>query len=88
MSTVNMVTVLAAGEKRGNVLLVQGEEFRAHESDIANKAKAHLSKYGRLCHKEPAIVTVNGDPLFQLAALDEKDDRLVQLGSCGAVKND
>jgi mRNA-degrading endonuclease RelE of RelBE toxin-antitoxin system len=29
------VTVLAVGEKRGNMLLVQGEEFRAHESDIA-----------------------------------------------------
>jgi mRNA-degrading endonuclease RelE of RelBE toxin-antitoxin system len=29
------VTVLAVGEKRGNILLVQGEEFRAHESDIA-----------------------------------------------------
>jgi len=30
-----MVTVLAVGEKRGNIVLVQGEEFRAHESDIA-----------------------------------------------------
>jgi mRNA-degrading endonuclease RelE of RelBE toxin-antitoxin system len=29
-----MVTVLAVGEKRGNIVLVQGEEFRAHESDI------------------------------------------------------
>jgi mRNA-degrading endonuclease RelE of RelBE toxin-antitoxin system len=29
------VTVLAVGEKRGIILLVQGEEFRAHESDIA-----------------------------------------------------
>jgi len=28
------VTILAVGEKRGNILLVQGEEFRAHESDI------------------------------------------------------
>jgi hypothetical protein len=31
----SLVTVLAVGEKRGNILLVQGEEFRAHESDIA-----------------------------------------------------
>ena len=31
----SMVTVLAIGETRGNILLVQGEEFRAHESDIA-----------------------------------------------------
>jgi hypothetical protein len=30
-----MVIVLAVGEKQGNTLLVQGEEFRAHESDIA-----------------------------------------------------
>jgi hypothetical protein len=30
-----MVTVLAIGETRGNILLVQGEEFRAHESNIA-----------------------------------------------------
>jgi mRNA-degrading endonuclease RelE of RelBE toxin-antitoxin system len=29
------VTVLAVGEQRGNILLVQGEEFRGHESDIA-----------------------------------------------------
>jgi prevent-host-death family protein len=44
-----------------------------------SKAKAHLSKYGRLCHKEPVIVTVNGDPLFQLVPLDEDDDLIDQL---------
>ena len=44
-----------------------------------SKAKAHLSKYGRLCHKEPVIVTVNGDPLFQLAPLDEGDDLIDRL---------
>jgi mRNA-degrading endonuclease RelE of RelBE toxin-antitoxin system len=31
----SMVTILAVGEKRGNLLLVQGEEIRAHESDTA-----------------------------------------------------
>jgi hypothetical protein len=44
-----------------------------------SKAKAHLSKYGWLCHKEPVVVTVNGDPLFQLAPLDEEDDLIDQL---------
>ena len=34
-----------------------------------NKAKANLSRYGRLCHEEPIIVTVNGVPEFQLAPL-------------------
>ena len=29
------VTILAIGEKRGNILLVQGEEFTEHESDSA-----------------------------------------------------
>jgi len=33
-----------------------------------SEAKAHLSKYGRLCHKEAVIVTVNGHPSFQLVA--------------------
>ncbi|MCH7726003.1 MAG: hypothetical protein IH991_05915 [Planctomycetes bacterium] len=27
------VTIILVGEKRGNLLLVQGEEFTAHESD-------------------------------------------------------
>ena len=44
-----------------------------------SKAKAQLSKYGRLCHKEPVIVTVNGDPLFQLVPVDEDDDLIDQL---------
>jgi prevent-host-death family protein len=32
-----------------------------------SEAKANLSRYGRLCHDEPVIVTVNGAPAFQLA---------------------
>lgn len=28
-----LVTILLAGEKQGNLLLVQGEEFHEHESD-------------------------------------------------------
>jgi prevent-host-death family protein len=39
-----------------------------------SEAKAHLSRYGRLCHEEPVIVTVNGTPAFQLVPLDEDDD--------------
>jgi len=41
-----------------------------------SEAKANLSRYGTLCHKEPVIVTVNGVPTFQLVPL-EKDDDLV-----------
>jgi antitoxin (DNA-binding transcriptional repressor) of toxin-antitoxin stability system len=44
-----------------------------------SEAKAHLSHYGRLCHKEAVIVTVNGVPTFQLAPLDEEDDLIDRL---------
>jgi prevent-host-death family protein len=44
-----------------------------------SEAKARLSHYGRLCHKEPVVVTVNGVPAFQLAPLDEDDDLINQL---------
>ena len=39
-----------------------------------SEAKAHLSRYGRLCHQEPIIITVNGVPSFQLVPLDGEDD--------------
>ena len=41
-----------------------------------SEAKANLSRYANLCHKEPVIVTINGVPAFQLVPL-EKDDDLV-----------
>jgi prevent-host-death family protein len=44
-----------------------------------SEAKAHLSQYGRLCHEEPVIVTVNGAPAFQLVPLDEDDDLVDRL---------
>ncbi len=44
-----------------------------------SEAKARLSHYGRLCHKEPIIVTVNGVPAFQLVPLDEDEDLIDQL---------
>lgn len=44
-----------------------------------SKAKANLSRYGRLCHKEPVVVTVNGKPSFQLAPLEEDDDLIDRL---------
>ena len=44
-----------------------------------SKAKANLSRYGRLCHDEPVIVTVNGIPVFQLAPLGEDDDLIDSL---------
>ncbi len=44
-----------------------------------SEAKAHLSQYGRLCHDEPIIVTVNGVPSFQLVPLEEEDDLIDRL---------
>jgi prevent-host-death family protein len=44
-----------------------------------SEAKAHLSRYGRLCHEEPVVVTVNGVPSFQLVPLDEGDDLIERL---------
>ena len=44
-----------------------------------SEAKAKLSRYARLCHKEPVVVTVNGKPSFQLAPLDEGDDLIDRL---------
>jgi len=44
-----------------------------------SEAKAHLSQYGRTCHDEPVIVTVNGVPSFQLVPLTENDDLIDSL---------
>jgi prevent-host-death family protein len=44
-----------------------------------SEAKARLSQYGRLCHKEPVVVTVNGTPSFQLVPLEEGDDLIDRL---------
>jgi antitoxin (DNA-binding transcriptional repressor) of toxin-antitoxin stability system len=44
-----------------------------------SEAKASLSRYGRLCHEEPEIVTVNGIPSFQLVPLEEGDDLIDRL---------
>lgn len=44
-----------------------------------SEAKANLSRYGRLCHDEPVIVTVNGTPVFQLSPLTEDDDLIDRL---------
>ncbi len=44
-----------------------------------SEAKANLSRYGRLCHDEPVVVTVNGVPIFQLAPLAEDDDLIDRL---------
>jgi prevent-host-death family protein len=42
-------------------------------------AKANRSRYGRLCHDEPVIVTVNGVPSFQLVPMEESDDLINRL---------
>jgi prevent-host-death family protein len=44
-----------------------------------SEAKANLSHYGRLCHEEPVIITVNGTPSFQLVPLEEDDDLIDRL---------
>lgn len=44
-----------------------------------NRAKANLSRYGKLCHREPIVVTVHGIPSFQLVPLEEDDDLIDRL---------
>ena len=44
-----------------------------------SEAKAKLSQYGRRCHDEPVVVTVNGVPSFQLVPLSEDDDLIDSL---------
>jgi prevent-host-death family protein len=44
-----------------------------------SEAKARLSHYSRLCHREPVIVTVKGVPAFQLVPLEADDDLIDRL---------
>ena len=44
-----------------------------------SKVKAQLSRYARICRKEPVVVTVNGVPSFQLVPITEKDDLIDSL---------
>lgn len=44
-----------------------------------SEAKARLSHYSRLCHREPVIVTVKGAPAFQMVPLEEDDDLIDRL---------
>lgn len=44
-----------------------------------SEAKAKLSRYGQLCHKQPVVITVNGRPSFQLVPLKEEDDLIDRL---------
>ncbi len=44
-----------------------------------SEAKANLSRYGRLCHEEPVIITVNGTPSFHLVPLEKDDDLIDRL---------
>ena len=44
-----------------------------------SEAKANLSRYARLCHKEPIVVTVSGVPAFQMVPLDEDEDLIDSL---------
>jgi antitoxin (DNA-binding transcriptional repressor) of toxin-antitoxin stability system len=44
-----------------------------------SEAKARLSYYSRLCHREPVIVTLKGAPAFQMVPLEEDDDLIDRL---------
>lgn len=44
-----------------------------------SEAKTRLSHYGRMCRKEPIVVTVNGVPAFELVPLNEDEDLVDQL---------
>jgi antitoxin (DNA-binding transcriptional repressor) of toxin-antitoxin stability system len=44
-----------------------------------SEARKRLSHYSRLCHREPIIVTVKGEPAFQMVPLDRDDDLIDQL---------
>jgi len=44
-----------------------------------SKAKAKLSYYSRLCHREPIIVTSKGEPIFQMVPLKQDDDLIDRL---------
>ena len=44
-----------------------------------SEAKANLSRYAKLCHDEPVVITVNGKPSFQLVPFQESDDLIDQL---------
>ena len=78
--TVEDVTVLLVGEKRGNALYVRGRSLLPIMKVIPlSEAKAKLSHYGHQCQKEPVIVTVNGVPAFQLVPLSQDDDLIDRL---------
>jgi antitoxin (DNA-binding transcriptional repressor) of toxin-antitoxin stability system len=38
-----------------------------------------LSNYGRICHREPVVITVNGKPSFHLVPLEQGDDLIDRL---------
>jgi prevent-host-death family protein len=78
-ATTARLPCLLLGKNEGTSCWFKERSFELMKVISLSKAKAHLSKYGRLCHKEPVIVTVNGDPLFQLVPLDEEDDLIDQL---------
>jgi len=44
-----------------------------------SKAKANLSKYARDCRKESIVVTVNGEPSFEIVPINPDDDLIDQL---------
>ena len=39
-----------------------------------NEAAANLQKYGRMCQRDPILVTMKGLPLFKIVAYRENED--------------
>jgi antitoxin (DNA-binding transcriptional repressor) of toxin-antitoxin stability system len=39
-----------------------------------SEAKARPSHFGRMCRREPVVVTVNGRPSSRFSPIDEQDD--------------
>ena len=58
-----------------------GERSSSHTMKVIplSKAKANLSRYGRLCQEEPVIITINGVPSFQLSPLEKDHDLIDRL---------
>jgi mRNA-degrading endonuclease RelE of RelBE toxin-antitoxin system/PHD/YefM family antitoxin component YafN of YafNO toxin-antitoxin module len=78
-----LVTIMAVGEWARSAAMRCSSKERSSLLIMKivplSEVKANLSHYGKLCHKEPIIVTVNGHPQFQLVPLDEDDDLVDRL---------
>ena len=42
-----------------------------------NEAAENLQKYGKLCHRDPILVTMKGLPLFKMVGYKENEDPVI-----------